>query len=71
MNTEQLKSKLENKIAFLDTSMLLTICKEMNLKTEPEEIIISTMVERELEKRLSTRDFLALMNELEAELDAA
>mgnify|MGYP000932948350 CR=1 FL=1 len=71
MTQQQAKANLEAKIASQSTEMLLTIARAMNLKTEAEEILVSLAVERELEKRLSEEDFISLMNEFEAQLDAA
>jgi hypothetical protein len=71
MSAQQAREKLETAISEKSTEMLLDIARKMNLKTSTEEMLVSCSVERELEKRLSEEDFLNLMEELEAELDAA
>lgn len=63
--------KMEETIAKHSTETLLDIARKLNLKTSAEEICVVTYVERELEKSLPEAEFLALMEELEAELDAA
>lgn len=68
MNSKDLMIK---KIDSLSTAQLLEMARALNLKTDSAEMMVSTLVERELEKRLSETDFLALMAEFEAELMAA
>ena len=59
---------LEAKIAEQTTEMLLTAVRALNLGTSLEEITAAGAVTYELEKRMSESDFIALMNELEAEI---
>ena len=59
---------LEAKIAEQTTEMLLTAVRALNLGTSLEEITAAGAVTNELEKRMSESDFIALMNELEAEI---
>lgn len=71
MNEDQAKDALRRRIAEQSTETLLKVARALNIKTENAEILASTFVERELEKRLPVEEFLALMKELDAELDAA
>jgi hypothetical protein len=64
------KQKLTSKVASQTTEALVSIARHLNLKTSREEIIVQIEVERELEKRLSSDEFVALMSEFEAELMA-
>ena len=61
---------LEAKIAEQTTEMLLTAVRALNLGASLEEITAAGAVTNELEKRMSESDFIALMNELEAEIMA-
>ena len=63
--------KLEAKIAQQSTEALIEIAKTLNLKTDTDEITVSVYVERELGKRMSGDEFFALLDELDAELEAA
>jgi len=63
--------KMNEKIAAQSTETLIEIVRAMNLDTTSEGILVSSKVTGELEARLPEDAFLALMLELEAELDAA
>jgi hypothetical protein len=65
------RQRLQATIAKQTTEMLVTIARTLNCQLSSEAILTSSMVANELETRLPEADFLALMNELEAELSAA
>ena len=53
------------------TEMLIEISRKTNLRTDTEGVLVANMVADVLEKRMSEADFVALMNEHDAELNAA
>ena len=63
--------KLNAKIAAMTTQQLFDASLMLTLATTPEEIIVCSRVERELESRVTEAEFLAHMDACEALLDAA
>jgi hypothetical protein len=62
---------LEAKIAEQTTEMLLTAVRTLNTDTSIEAITAAAAIEHELSKRMTEAEFIALMDELEAEIMAA
>lgn len=65
------RQKLQAAIESRPTAQLIEIARELNLRTTDESILVSSEVANVLETRMDSDSFLALMNELEAELCAA
>jgi hypothetical protein len=65
------RQQLIEKVEGRSTETLIELAKELNLKTTTEEMIVSCYVERAIEKRLSAKEFVELMESLEAELMTA
>jgi len=63
------RQRLQVTIARQTTDMLMTIARQLNTQTSSEAILTSSMVANELEMRLAEPEFLALMADLERELD--
>ena len=63
-----LKQQLDNKIAALPTARLVQMAKMLNTNYDVDAMTVQNVIERELEARLTQADFLALMEEFEAEL---
>jgi hypothetical protein len=70
MTAHATRQRLQATIANQTTEMLLTIARTLNTQTTSEAILTSSMIANELEQRMPEADFLALMNELDAELSA-
>lgn len=65
------REELEAKMTALSTEQLIEITRTLNLDTRPESVIVALIADNILESRLSEEEFLALMEQLEAELLAA
>ena len=64
------RAKMVAKIESQSTEQLLTIARMLNVSTDRAEMLVSIEIERVLEQRLPESEFIALMNEFEAELCA-
>ena len=65
------RAKMVAKIESQSTEQLLTMARMLNLSSDRAEMLVSIEIERVLEQRLPEAEFIALMNEFEAELCAA
>ena len=62
------RRRLQATIEKRTTEQLLTVARALNTQTSREAILAASFVDNELERRLPEAEFLALMDELEAEL---
>lgn len=65
------KAKIQRRLATVSTEQLMEMAVTLNLQTTTEAILVANMIDCELEGRMTEAEFVAFMQLLEADMDAA